>query len=530
MLNKEQQQAKKKILNFINRGSGVFGLIGSGGTGKTYLITSLPDVEEYQFLAPTNKAVNILRKGLEKNGIIQPKVKTVDSFFKFKVEKDEYNKSVYSYKQPDAEKIAKVIVVDEVSMLSDKHVDLLLNMNKKVPLIFIGDNMQIPPVENEENKFYNEKGFQVSKSFLVMDEVCELTIQNRQKEESKLFQLISGFRKNMDKRIELKQIPIHKQNGVDIIFLHQDSNEFYQFVKENNCIAVSFKNNTADLFNYKIGKSKTSSERYNIKDVNIGDVLMFNSVYKRDSTMFYTSETVEVLNKGEEKVSIEIPYIDEPIQFYQTMAVVKSENGKQDLIWLKNNQLRDIVYRKVYNKRKQFINQMVDGNFDVAKKLKKINTFYSDFVLGFANLKKPYAITSHKSQGSTYENVIIPIYDFYKKEYQDSNQLLYVAMSRASEKVIFVDGWCNFNGSTRRVMFTQEEKYLILSLQDWMCNICGVELFDGGYEIDHKLRLGCINEKGDIGNNTISNLQGLCKECHKEKTNEQRKQSTTNRA
>jgi ABC-type dipeptide/oligopeptide/nickel transport system ATPase component len=78
MLNEEQQQAKDNIQNFIRNGKGVFGLIGAGGTGKTYLITSLPDVENYQFLAPTNKAVNILRQGLIKNGVIKPNVKTIE--------------------------------------------------------------------------------------------------------------------------------------------------------------------------------------------------------------------------------------------------------------------------------------------------------------------------------------------------------------------------------------------------------------------------------------------------------------------
>jgi 5-methylcytosine-specific restriction endonuclease McrA len=92
-------------------------------------------------------------------------------------------------------------------------------------------------------------------------------------------------------------------------------------------------------------------------------------------------------------------------------------------------------------------------------------------------------------------------------------------MSRASEKIIFVDGICNFGKTYWRVNFTQEEKYLIAGTQNFECNICNCDLNDGKFDIDHKHRLGYRNEKGELkGNNQIENLQALCKECHKEKT------------
>jgi excinuclease UvrABC helicase subunit UvrB len=98
MLNIEQKEAKEKIINFIENRKGFFGLLGAGGTGKTYLITSMEDSENYQYLAATNKAVNVLRKNLIKNGFFKPNVKTIDSFFKLRMKKDHENKTVYDYK------------------------------------------------------------------------------------------------------------------------------------------------------------------------------------------------------------------------------------------------------------------------------------------------------------------------------------------------------------------------------------------------------------------------------------------------
>lgn len=509
-LNVQQLEAKKLILDFINSGSGFFGLLGAGGCGKTFLITSLPDAEDYQYLAPTNKAVNVLRRSLLKNGIIEPKVKTIDSFFKLRMKKDEDNKTTFSYKQPLPNNLPNVIIVDECSMLTSKHVELLQGLLKKIPIILLGDDKQIPPVESDDMGFIDNDGFSKSKSFGILNKSYTLTIQSRQSGASELYKLINGFRLNMHKDIQLKKIAQVKSNDKDILFLNQNSDEFYDFVLNNDCVAVTFKNNTADLFNYKIGKTLIKSKTYNIREVNENESLMFNKFYIKEDVSFYTSELVVVKKIYKEDVLINIPVLNYTIKGEQKKAIVTNENGLDKIVWLKNTNLRDRVYDKIRREKKKISNK---------ENLSILNTFYSDFKNGFADLKKPFALTSHKSQGSTYENVIIPVYDFYKKNIKDQNQLIYVAMSRASKKIIFVSGWCNFNRGYKRVQFTEEERCLISSMQGWNCNSCNVELLDGRYEIDHINRLGVTNEYGDvIGNNEIRNLQALCKPCHKNKT------------
>jgi hypothetical protein len=523
MLNEQQEEAKKLINNYItNSNGGVFGLLGAGGTGKTFLITSIEKTHNFQYLAPTNKAVNILRKSLIKNDVINPNVKTVDSFFNFKMTKDEYNKTKYSYGIPNKLNEIKGIIVDEVSMLRDKHVELLKSID--LPIIFLGDDKQIPPVENEEKSYIDTDGFRNSLAFSIITESYELTQQNRQKEGSEMFKFITGFRNNMSKEINLKQLVDLKKNGIDILFLKQNSEELKEFIKSNDSVCVSFKNNTAEYFNYKIGSIKTDTYKYNVKSINVGDVLLFDKFYRNEDVTFYTSEKVVIEQKGEDKVLIDTPFYSLPIEHFLKVAVAKTEEGFPKLIWLKDSELTKKVYQRVFTRRKEFEKDRDSGCLESVEKLKQLNTFYSDFKNKFAELKKPNAMTAHKSQGSTFKNVIVPVYDYYLKKHQDTNQLFYVAISRASEKLIFVDGWCNFNNSSKRVIFTQEERCLISSSQNWLCNICETELFDGTYEIDHIERLGDYDSFGNlVGTNTISNLQSICKSCHKIKTNEQRK-------
>lgn len=514
MLNEQQTQVKDMIENYINYPVGTFGVLGAGGTGKTFTITSIENSDKFLFLAPTNKAVNELTKGLRQNGVIKPNTRTIDSYFKFKTIKNEYNETVYSYTKP-IDDIPRVIIVDECSMLQDKHVEMLLEITENTSLILIGDNMQLPPVIDSDNLNKikrDEAGFLVSESFLVISEKYTLTKQNRQSVDSDLFRLINGFRLNMDKKMNYQLIVDKKVNNKDILYFDYRSSELTEFIKKNECIAVTFKNSTADFYNYKIGKTKSGNYKYNLKTINVGDVLIFDKFYKNDKVSFYTSEQVTVDEIYTKEIIIKIPFCNDVVTS-QTFAIVKNEIGFPKEIWLKNPELHIKVYRKYKAKRDEFFKEFTQKKCKDSKtKLILLNTFFSDFTKKFAKLKKPYAMTSHKAQGSTFDYVIIPIYDFNKKEHKDSNQLFYVAMSRARKGIAFVNGVCNFSKRTYRVNFTEEERCLIAGNQEWSCNICKVELFDGGFDIDH------IKPLSNGGDNEISNLQALCKHCHKIKT------------
>jgi hypothetical protein len=65
------------------------------------------------------------------------------------------------------------------------------------------------------------------------------------------------------------------------------------------------------------------------------------------------------------------------------------------------------------------------------------------------------------------------------------------------------------NGTKRSV--SETKKKYVASRQDWKCGHCDAQL-DHTFEIDHKIRL----EYG--GDNEVSNLIALCRNCHGKKT------------
>lgn len=525
MLNIQQQELKEKIEKFVNsKENGFFGVLGAGGTGKTFTVCQSIDVEKAIFLGATNKVVGTIRKMLQKNSYVNVKSKTVDSFLHFKMVKDHNNRTITKRKLPNEKDIPKIIVIDEISLINNECFEYLMRLKDKRKFILIGDNRQIPPIEDDYER--DNDGFKVSKIFNQLDYKYELTIQQRQKDGTELKTLIEKFRQNMHLKIDFEKMVQKYKNDSDILFYNNNDKELKEIIRGQNPIAVCFKNLTCLSFNWLIGSTKTNNKGYKVNDLNAGDTVFFDGFYSRDTEKFYTSETVEII-KIEPFVEEEMEILpnEKKVKFNYKILQVKKESGVQCLVYVGNGYketLYPIKYRIDYcvEKLKKEIAKLKDGNkykFVLQKKIAELHTKYNDIKLGFATLKKPFAITSHKSQGSTYNDVIIPIYDYANKYAQDVNQLMYVAMSRADSRLIFVNKASNFKDNSNRYSFTEIERSAIASTQDYFCNVCEIELNDNReFDVDHIIPIA------NGGTNRPENLQALCKECHQEKTKKEK--------
>ena len=67
------------------------------------------------------------------------------------------------------------------------------------------------------------------------------------------------------------------------------------------------------------------------------------------------------------------------------------------------------------------------------------------------------------------------------------------------------------NNKALRSRLNETKKKVVASSQQWSCKRCN-QLLDASYEIDHIIPL----YKG--GNNELTNLQALCRNCHGQKT------------
>jgi hypothetical protein len=478
------------------------------------------------FLGATNKVTTVLKNSLiGANYKKTPMIKTIDSFLKFKIEKDHFNNNTISYTFPSPSQIPDLIIIDEVSLISFQKFSLLEKLKNKCKIILLGDYLQLPPIEEEkENITRNDDGFQVSKIFTSVqkENTFTLTIQNRQKTDSDLGKMINSFRQFMNVNINPITLAQKKNNAADILYYDIYDKELKEIIKKNDCVAVCFKNLSVLNFNWLIGSTKSMKKDYRLNEINIGDKLMFDHFYthkvKGIETKFYTSNIIEIVNI--EKNVTEIFSIKKGMYKtinYHILTVVNEENNTYKIRYIHGGlygQNGGGLSSSVYGQRKTYSEHIKQNkNADENKKyLSDLNTRFSDYQNSFAKLKRPYAITCHKAQGSTYNTVIIPVYDYFMLNYKDANQLLYVALSRAKEKIIFVNKKQQFDETNKRKLFSEFEKQSIASLNDYKCNLCRVNLVDRDFDIDHKIPIA----KG--GKNSIENLQPLCKKCHKIKT------------
>jgi len=525
MLNIEQQELKERLLSFLNSSqNGYFGIYGAGGTGKTFTICHT--IHDYKgkilFLGATNKVTNVLKDSLFKSNYFKPTtIKTIDSFLKFKITRDHENKQTISYSFPSKNEIPDLIIIDEISLISFQKFNLLEQLKNDCKFILLGDYLQLPPIEEErENVTRNEDGFQVSKIFLSIpkENTFTLTIQNRQKTDSDLGKMISNFRKFMNVNINPISLATKKRNDIDIFYYDIHDKKLTEIIKENNCVAVCFKNLSVLNFNWLIGSTKSMKKDYRLNEINIGDSLMFDQFYNSKETKFYTSNIIEVINI--EKNCNERFYIKDGMIktiIFNKIKVKNSVNKIEEIRYIHGGlygQNGGGVTQSVYGQRKTYLEHIKKNkNLNENKSfLKDLNTRFADYQNSFAKLKRPYAITCHKAQGSTYDVVIIPVYDYFMMNFKDANQLLYVALSRAKEKIIFVNKKEQFDQTTKRKNFSEFEKQSIASHFDYKCNICRTNLLERDYQIDHKLPIA------NGGKNSIDNLQPLCKKCHLTKT------------
>lgn len=522
--NHEQKALESILLNWLDKNNnGYFGVLGAGGTGKTTVVCSV--ISRYKqkvvFLGATNKVVTVLKDSLAKNGMRNPTCKTIDSFLGFRIKKDHENKSTITYRLPSVKSLPDLIVIDEVSMITFQKIEQIEKLGIHCKIILLGDYLQLPPIEEDrENIVRNEEGFQISKVFtkLSPENSFTLTIQNRQKDGTELSNLIAGFRKFMHTKMNPKAIAEKKKNDIDIMYFKTNDKSLKEYITGNDAVAVCFKNLTVLSLNWLIGSTKSMRKDYRLNEINIGDKLMFDQFYSDEETSFYTSNIISVQNietNIEEKFRIKDKIIKTII--YNRITVIDEYNEVSDIRYIYGGlygQNGGGVSSSVYGQRKTYLEHIRKGkNVEENKSyLKDLNTRFSDYQNSFAKLKRPYAITCHKAQGSTYNNVIIPVYDFYSLNYKDANQLLYVAMSRAKEKIIFVDKDDQFNDNSKRYSFSEFEKQSICSACNYKCSNCNTDLVEREFDIDHKIPIA------NGGKNSVENLQALCKTCHKRKT------------
>lgn len=438
----EQQEAIDRLIDFVNNDEPVMVLTGYAGTGKTSVMNEFVQYLDstkgegyFQLCAPTHKAKLVLRKATGGYDVT-----TLHSLLSLSPNLNIFNLDYDDLKFESggagAIPYRGLVIVDEASMISDDLYDLLLNYcsPRKCKILFIGDIAQLRPVDNDD----------LSKVFSNSN-IVKLTKIFRQDEDTALIPILSNLRKNYMTNFE----DVEGKTGS--LITYTDTKKFMIEAVSKIRKAMSSKNpNYAKLIAYtnnRVNALNRCVRRMLFKDdepYHVGEILMGceNFSYNRHDFFNSSDYIITSVKRTERKIpnfislpGFDLMLYDEVDDVLHPVFMLDVENINPDYL--------DSLAQTIENVRLDAISAKNRGNRTASKFLWKkyydmMKSFATPIPLMFDNrVVKPktfmygYAITVHKSQGSSYNSVFVDMSNLLlDKDTQELRQLQYVALSR----------------------------------------------------------------------------------------------------
>lgn len=379
-----------------------------------------------------------------------------------------------------------VIVIDECSMLPRNIMDdierIINNPKNRAKIIMVGDPAQLPPVNEIDSIVFRKVN---GENCYTMSDIVRNSNSNVIEFCNHIREWIMGNIKLSFAKYECNKLFIyrHNDNGSKI-----ETEWFERYVKNikrnvnNSNIILTWTNRQTDIYNETI--RKCLYQKKNIDRYEKNDMLLMNEFYCYKDVVLYTSEQLKIIDvestifeterfskKNLPKIkNIGLEKQDELIETIMGdvvdtlnnlerkykiwhLKVVKLSSGDImnptsdetiDLFVLHDDEimklkgikekvtdivktLRTELHRTNKTKRKQIDEHIIKHLWKLCDE---------KIVKPFADVSYGYAITTHKSQGSTYKNVFVDAPDIFEnKNENEAKRCLYTALTRASNKI-----------------------------------------------------------------------------------------------
>jgi len=448
--NDEQYIGIKKILNWLsNNQNNYFTLAGYAGTGKTTIVKKI--IDKYSFgtiiSAPTHKAKKVIVNKTGMGGA------TLQSLLGLRpdVNLDDFNPNDPKFNSIALPKINEynLVIIDEASMINLELFELIKSktLNTRTKVLFIGDPAQIPPIgENESVVFYDND---IDKHWLTKIE--------RQNIRNPLVLVYNALRNNLDKPNDCFE-RFSKINEYDEGVIFTNDKNFFRKELIDKFNSIDFKKNI-DYCKLIAWRNQTvlnlnriiRNELYgkNVDIIEVGDILMgYRSIIDE-------RYNINIIDNGAdyrvvEKSNLETNKYD--IKGYNVKLQEVIENYEYRYVDIFIVDINDFDNLHLYAELHDFLRYRAKSN-------KKLWTDYYKFrrnnillssITHFKNgdnrnshdiiskdMDFGYAITGHKSQGSTYSHAFIMENDIDANWLvKERNQIKYVALTRPSISAI----------------------------------------------------------------------------------------------
>lgn len=391
-----------------------FLLKGYAGTGKTFSITELAKTggfrpSELCFTAPTNKAVKVLRNYLDGQELSGCESRTIYSLLGLSLQANGEVKEIVKPQEPVDLSRYKVIIVDESSMVNRFLMSAIDDAftKWKIPFIFMGDPAQLPPVGEISSPVWKiSNSYSLTKVLRYGDSMLDLA---------------TSIRNVVDHPFPSLKItaapPVYKVGKADW-FNAIDEN--LELIKSGDAKIISWRNIKVDEYNVYVrrkifGIAEAKADFWLPTDKIVATAMVKNL---EGDTIMRTDEEAEIL----EVVRGMHPKYNE-FEIFNLRC--KSELGAQMTLRV----LTPSGFFHLTNRLNELSMEAKGG------KKYKWREFW-EFKEAFSEVRHSYAITTHRSQGSSYLKTFIDLEDILlNRNRQEAFRSLYVACTRQREAI-----------------------------------------------------------------------------------------------
>ncbi len=407
----------------------IFSLIGSAGTGKTWLTANiikelLNNKLSVAMTTPTHKALGVITEMLESNNIYEEVTKaTIHSFLNLKLDYgfgDDGSADNVSVKPKlkinkfnECLQYVDILIIDESSMISEELYNITMSIlgDRAKMILFVGDQYQLKPVEGGENIIYNHP------------EIVhfELTETVRQKEGSSI----------ISKANEIRDYIKYGNYPASIFNLFTETDEI-KLIKEADFLPIFFEDEMKKMTGCYTNKMVDQYNKY-IRYVVTGEL------------EYLADDDYVVFQKPYSNASGEVIFQNgETVQIQSTKKVTDLSTGFQYWRCKGNYRMFNVLDPISQGQYKDKLDELVEVA-KVAKGYARSNAWKAFFKLQtrYGLIKYSYSSTLHKLQGSTYESMYFDMRDlgsFYRRDPDNILRLIYVAITRASDKLYILEG------------------------------------------------------------------------------------------
>lgn len=460
--NKEQQSAIVNAVSFLKTNTDptqYYVIEGKAGTGKTTIAKEiLKEFEDEQIYvaAVSHKAKGVIKSsfGDDTRG---KKFFSIAGLLGMKGINDndtQTTKFQVGLKVPLLDNPPALLVIDEASMITEdvlkKIIDINSSLSRPFQMLFLGDIGQIQPIRDEQSEFYRTHKDLLNKKSDIFNSKhkSKLITRVRQGEANPILPYADYFWENSQKEnpeLNPTQHIVRNNHITDkgsLLFSNSESEVLNSVIKAvknavekgltNHVKIVTYHVNEKTELNQKIHEALFGKD----SDYSKGDMLILNSPYDLPDVNATMENSSEIQIK-----SIQDTDVDEfgvHTLYLETNGTAYTRTG---------NEQKDCVIQVVsrndiglYNQKLQELAYYAKRQTNRALKKQAWSDFW-EYKGRYADVDFGYAITAHKSQGSTYDIVVVDEKDIMgttATSNQEKSELIYTALTRPRKTAIVI--------------------------------------------------------------------------------------------